>query len=223
MSMLSSQCTERRERGIKRGNEFLLLGEASFGRKTLNAGLSSVRRTALTSERSLFPRTLPRPLAAVGLLLAALPALAAPAPVKPTDAIIINSGSTNTTGYIVIVSPDGTVHYKFGVAANSTETRYIAAALPKAQTKKLFHDLAAAMPLKALPVHHGMRSASFGTQTVMTYKGQRSPDLSSATDPRTVVLKADIDAITKALHIGNVPRRSIVIEKYPARLNGAKN
>ena len=81
----------------------------------------------------------------------------------------------------------------------------------KDQVKKLFADLNAAMPLTSLPVRHGMRSASFGTETFITYKGQQSPDLTFASDPRTVALKADIDAITKTLHVGNAPRRPIVI------------
>ena len=60
-------------------------------------------------------------------------------------------------------------------------------------------------------MRHGMRSASFGTETYITYKGQKSPDLTLASDPRTAALKADIDAITKTLHLGNAPRRPIVI------------
>ena len=74
---------------------------------------------------------------------------------------------------------------------------------------KLFQDLNAAMPLTSLPVRHGMRSASFGTATYITYRGQKSPDLTFASDPRTVALKADIDSITKTLHVGNAPRRPI--------------
>lgn len=83
--------------------------------------------------------------------------------------------------------------------------------------EKLFQDLSAAMPLNRLPVRHGMRSVSFGTQTMITYKGQTSPDLTFAADPRTAALKADVDTITKMLHIGNTPKRPIVtIRRLPS-------
>ena len=149
-----------------------------------------------------------------GLLLAALPVAAGPIPVlKSTDALIENTGSTNTTGYKIFLSPDG--HVAFATTEGGFPTGrgagYEYATLLKAQTKKLFLDLSAAMPLTSLPARHGMRSASFGTRTTITYKGQQSPDLTFASDPRTVALKADIDAITKTLHIGNAPRRPIVI------------
>ena len=75
------------------------------------------------------------------------------------------------------------------------------------------------MPLNALPVRHGMRSASFGTQTFITYKGQKSPDLTFASDPRTVALRADIDQITKALHVGNAPRHPIVVQPIVIHAN----
>lgn len=157
---------------------------------------------------------------AAGLLLTASAAVAAPLPVlSATDALIQNSGSTNTLGYMVYVSPDGHVRYaemprQF---SNPPGVKFEQDSIPKGQAKKLFQDIAAAMPLTGLPVRHGMRSASFGTQTTLTYKGmhssvyQHSPDLTFASDSRTAALKADIDNITKTLHVGNAPRRPIVI------------
>ena len=201
----------------ERGSELLSLGEASFGRKTSNAGLSSVRRTALTSERSLLPRSLTALTAA--LLLTALPALAKPTPKAPVQtAVIENSGSTNTTGYTLRISPSG----EAGQVIGNDLMEFKPAALPKAEVKKFFADLNAAMPLTSLPVRHGMRSASFGTETFITYKGQKSPDLTFASDPRTAALKADIDSITKALHIGNAPRRPIVLHLNSANTPGTQ-
>lgn len=136
-----------------------------------------------------------------GLLLAALPALAkTPQKAKPKStpeatAVIENTGSTNTKGYQIIVHNTGaTVDGK-------------AVGLPAAMNKQLFHDLAAAMPLTGLPAGRGMRSASFGTRTFVTYKGQRSPDLTFGGDARAAALKTDIDAITQALGVSNSPRR----------------
>lgn len=158
-------------------------------------------------------------LGAAGMLLITLPSLAKNTPKAPVQtAVIENTGSTNTTGYQLQVSSDGsgswvltantepvgasphthldTVTYKLGTIKNAG---------------KFFADLKAAMPLTGLPERHGMRSASFGTETFITYKGQRSPDLTFASDPRTVALKADIDAITKTLHVGNAPKRPAVV------------
>ena len=153
---------------------------------------------------------------AAGLLLAVLPVYAKKAPKAPVQrAKIDNTGSTNTKGYTIEVSPDSSAQYSMYdplIGAQLSGTQFDGKkVLPKAQVKALFHDLDAAIPLNALPVRHGMRSASFGTATYITYKGQRSPDLTFASDPRTAALKADIDAITKTLHVGNAPRRPIVI------------
>ncbi len=155
----------------------------------------------------------------VGLLLAALPALAKtppktePKPAPMQTAIIENTGSTNTLGYKITVMLTKT-NYLVTSLSNGGKDRDVRKGgvesfFPGAQ--QLFADLEKAMPLNTLPVRHGMRSASFGTQTYITYKGQRSPDLSFASDPRTISLKADIDQITKELHVGNASRRPIVI------------
>ncbi len=156
-------------------------------------------------------------LGAAGLLLAALPVWAKKTPKAPVEiAVIENTGSTNTAGYMIYVMSNGIAHVGVLPLATPGYSTAIGSVkrsvpLPQAQSRKLFQDLNVAMPLSSLPVRHGMRSASFGTQTYITYKGQRSPDLTFASDPRTAALKADIDSITKALHIGNAPRRPIVV------------
>ncbi len=177
-----------------------------------------VRRT-LFSERNLFPRVFAS--LTMGLLLAALPALAKTPP-KPKPkaapietAMIENTGSTNTLGYSISVTSGGSI------TVVSTHTLPAPSTFP--DTKKLFADLKAAMPLTSLPVRHGMRSASFGTQTFITYKGQRSPDLTFASDPRAAALKADVNVITKMLGVGNAPRHPIVIDKNGAITDGTQN
>jgi len=171
----------------------------------------------------------------VGLLLAALPALAKmPPKTKPKSApaetaVIENSGSTNTLGYVITISSNYYARIdeqprvpvlsrvpkaltdKRGGGQHPVVVDVVLSRVPKALTDRFFADLNAAMPLTALPVRHGMRSASFGTQTFITYKGQKSPDLTFASDPRTVALKADIDSITKDLGFVNAPRRPVVI------------
>ena len=159
-------------------------------------------------------------LGAAGLILVMAPSTAKPAHrVKPTPrvkamqkpktksveeeyAIIQNTGSTNTQGYFLMLT-------SYGNWKPSDQEDMDMLAVPAKQmplVTKLFRDLAAAMPLSKLPARHGMRSASFGTRTFIIYKGQQSPDLTFGGDDRTNALKADVDAITKALHVGNTPR-----------------
>ena len=150
---------------------------------------------------------------AAGLLLSALPVCAKKTPKAPVQtAMIVNTGSTNTRGYQLQVASDGGAAFSTGSVNKAAVTGDLVVHYRSGTVRdanKFFQDLNAAMPLTSLPVRHGMRSASFGTQTYITYKGQRSPDLTFASDPRTVALKADIDSITKALHVGNAPRRLI--------------
>ncbi len=146
---------------------------------------------------------------AAGLFFAALPASAQPA----QSATITNSGSTNTAGYKISVTLTGS-KYSIAAISDDGQTRnHDTGNRPArlAKVRRLFTDLDAAKPLSALPVRHGMRSVSFGTRTTITYKGQTSPDLTFASDPRTVALKADMVALTKTMHIGNAPKRPIVI------------
>ncbi len=154
---------------------------------------------------------------AVGLLLTALPVLAKTLPkVKPKavlveTAVIENTGSTNMLGYQIRVSSDGSVAKMFTTALRVTTV--MTQPISFQDAGKLFRDLNVAMPLSSLPVGHGMRSASFGTQTFITYKGQKSPDLTFASDPRTAALKADIAAIAKTLGVGNAPKRPIIVQQ----------
>ncbi len=153
-------------------------------------------------------------LLATGLLLTAALSAGAraphrhkPATTKPTPmqtATIENSGSTNTKGYRIVVSSNG----------KATVEGQAVTALTKIQTTAFFHDLQAAMPLSSLPAGRGMRSVSFGTSTVVTYRGQTSPDLTFAGDPRAAALKADITAITEALHVRNLPRHPVTPQPH---------
>lgn len=139
------------------------------------------------------------------LLLAALPVLAKTTPKKAADemAVIENSGSTNTAGYTITVSSRGSASY--AEAGSKPRTQ----ALPKEDTARLFKALAAAMPLTALPIRHGMRSASFGTETYITYKGQKSPDLTTPFGSQALALYNDIKAIEAAVHASNHARRPL--------------
>ena len=140
-----------------------------------------------------------------GLLLAALPLFAKTAPKKAIEETVTieNSGSTNTAGYKIVMSSRGSASY----AEPGAKPR--AQALSLNSTAKLFADVVAAMPLASLPVRHGMRSASFGTDTYVIYRGQRSPDLTLPSGPLARALHDDILEIENVLHAGNHLRRPI--------------
>lgn len=135
------------------------------------------------------------------------------------EAMIVNTGSTNTTGYTIWVQPSGSVRYAIqrGLGNDFQAMAHpVAGRIPVVQSKKLFHDLIAAGPLSALPARRGMRSVSFGTATYIYYKGDRSPDLTLGGDARADALKADVAAISSALHVVSGPRRPVLEPRHPA-------
>ena len=149
-------------------------------------------------------------LGVVGLLLAALPTFAKPAPPKANTteapmqiALIENTGSTNAYGYTLAVASNGNARL------NPNGQPYSIVYVPNKLTSKLFADLNAAMPLTKLPVRHGMRSASFGTSTFITYKNQKSPDLTGGGGAQATALRDDIQAIVGKLGIKNMPRHPL--------------
>ncbi len=155
--------------------------------------------------------------------LACLPTLAAKKPVPPPMdvAFIVNTGSTNTTGYRVDVFTDGTCgienNFTRGILSKinqmhpnrSAFNAFEEGKLPVSVEQKFFRDVLAAMPLTKLPVNHTFKSVSFGTSTYVEYKGQQTPDLSSPADARGQALTADVRAITAALGLKNLPRRPV--------------
>jgi uncharacterized protein YjlB len=73
-------------------------------------------------------------------------------------------------------------------------TRSVQIAVPLAA--RLFDDLEHAGDLTALPAGACMKSASFGTTTVIAYRGAHSPDLQCAQNATERALQADVAAIT---------------------------
>lgn len=116
-------------------------------------------------------------------------------------ATIDNTGSTNTKGYSFTIESDGTA------IGDNLSLQIIS----KVIADNFFQDLHNAQPLSALPLRHGMRSVSFGTSTYVTYKGQKSPDLTFGGEGSADALKADVAAITQALHVTNAPRRPLLM------------
>ncbi|MEH2252877.1 hypothetical protein [Nostoc sp.] len=114
-------------------------------------------------------------------------------------AIIVNSGSTNTIGYRIYVSPSGEVNYVDGRGSNQGK-------LPEKFTKRFFSDLKVAQPLSNLPVKGCVKSVSFGTSTTIRLAAEQSQDISCPGNAKAQRLDNDVIAIVKALNIANVPK-----------------
>jgi hypothetical protein len=131
------------------------------------------------------------------VMMAACAGTPAPGPSAiPKDAaVIINSGSTNTRPYRIVVLPDRHAFVTIDGGAASEAT------LSKETGETFFKDLAAAMPLSKLAHQPCMKSASFGSTTYIEYKGERSPDLSCGSEGAGAKLAADVQSIATELKV----------------------
>jgi len=94
------------------------------------------------------------------------------------DVIVDNSGSTNFSGYRIIIKPSGQInilpHGRMRANLVYSKGDYT---VPSQSALKLISDLEAVMPLSGLKSPRCMKSVSFGTRTFVTYKGQTSSDI----------------------------------------------
>jgi hypothetical protein len=112
----------------------------------------------------------------------------------PGDAVIRNSGSTNTEGYAIVIHPD----YSVDVAVGGTTQHKT---LGEPQAKWLFAKLKADEPLASLAAGRCMKSASFGTVTTIAYDGQSTADLSCGGGDQVRELNRTIGIIVNQLGI----------------------
>jgi hypothetical protein len=137
-------------------------------------------------------------LAALLCSLGIAPALAAAAvpylPVPHGAAVILDTGSTNTLGYRIVVQRNGAVEYIIGGVRNTARA-------DAGQTEKLFKALMAGMPLSQLNIARCMKSASFGTAMFVYWNHQRSPDMTCPADDRTRSVYASVAGFVDALGI----------------------
>jgi hypothetical protein len=119
-------------------------------------------------------------------------------PTAAGQAVIVNSGSTNSGGYVVRVYANGTVSVDQGVPVRKT--------IAKQLVNRFFADLHAAGPLDALPSPRCMKSASFGSTTHIGYLGKLSPDISCPSGSATArTLAIDANAIVNAAGVSLLP------------------
>jgi hypothetical protein len=146
-----------------------------------------------------------RQLALLGMVLILACGSAAVAAFTRDGAVIRNSGSTNFSGYTVKVWSDGStwaVHSnRAGTPLDSPVTGNIPANLAQrflGEAKQAKQNHAVSRPC--------MKSASFGTSTLVLYHGWTSPDLECPGDGFTVALGADAHKIVALLKFQGVHR-----------------
>ena len=125
-----------------------------------------------------------------GIMAAALPA-------ETGTAVIVNSGSTNSPGFRIVVERPGTADYTQTRGRASTVKGHI----PPELAKRFFTDLEAGKPLADLPHRTCMKSASFGTTLTVEFSGETTPDLNckSGAGPKLQSLMNDVNEIVKAV------------------------
>jgi len=129
-------------------------------------------------------------------------------PVPKGAAVILNTGSTNTSGYRIVVQRNGNAEY-------ITDVTRAKAQLPTSIGSKFFGDLHAAAPLQNLQHAACMKSISFGTSLFVWWNHSRSPDLSCPADARGRALASDARAVASALHIPGAPRGPVMRPLMP--------
>jgi len=141
--------------------------------------------------------------AVVALIALVAPSVSAAS--TPRDgAVIVDSGSTNTSGYRIEIWSDGnaTIVLQNRGVAHSTAKPFAVAPAVAAQ---FFANLKAARTanVNTLPC---MKSASFGTTTRVTWHEWTSPDLDCPSDHAVLdALIASVNKIRAASGIGTLP------------------
>lgn len=94
---------------------------------------------------------------------------------------IINSGSTNTAGYVIELQRNGLVKWNVAprshLILSSTDSPSNLRQLPLAQANNIFETIDSAFPFNQYSPVYCIKSVSFGTTLRVTYKGQQTPDL----------------------------------------------
>jgi len=121
------------------------------------------------------------------------------------SATIVDSGSTNTAGYKIVVASDGhgtlTMQSRMGSAQSAPTSFTVATKV----TARFFADLKAVREAKVdgTPC---MKSASFGTSTRVQWHQWASPDLDCPADnPLVAALVGDVNAIRAASGVNSRP------------------
>jgi hypothetical protein len=119
-----------------------------------------------------------------------------------TTADIVNSGSTNTLGYVLHLHRTGSVV----VDAKDGTALHDAAVAPDL-IKRFFAALDASKPLGSMPVGRCAKSKSFGHSIQVLYKESVSPDLTCPFGAEEAELASLASEIARAAHVSDRTRR----------------
>ena len=126
------------------------------------------------------------------------------------DVTIVNSGSTNTPGFTVVVHPGGRTTWSRaagrGVAGASAATHGSGAVAP-ALAAKLSQAIAAAGSLSSAQFAACAKSISFGTRTSVDVAGDRTSDVSCVqSDPKLEAVRLAVrDVLADSGTMAHVP------------------
>jgi len=146
----------------------------------------------------------------VALAFAALPCVALgdtgppPLPVPAGGVVIVSPPTGDLIGYRIVVAPNGDATAVDGAGRAQR-------ALPPAVVSALFADVAAAMPLSKLPAVTCAPTPNAPTPLLVSYRGETTPDVTCANDPKAAALYADVRSVVRVLYVANYRSRSISI------------
>ncbi len=145
------------------------------------------------------------------LVLAALSAAGIALAAAARDgAVIRNTGSTNFSGYTIKLWSDGSAAVVRSNRAGDAMAPPRAGSVPMDTVRKFFGDLKAAKDSGKVIGRTCMKSASFGSATVVQYHGWTSPDLECPGDGFVVALAAEAHEIAAALQVRRVPMHPVI-------------
>jgi hypothetical protein len=112
---------------------------------------------------------------------------------------IVDSGSTNTAGFKIVVQKSGEAVYTSQPRGAGEAPKTIYKTIPRTLAKTLYDDVDAGRPLSRLPTHTCVKSASFGTRLTVRFGDDPSPDLNCGEGgvPKLDALRRDALAIVK--------------------------
>lgn len=125
-------------------------------------------------------------------------------PVPDGAAMILNAGSADAAGYRIVVLPSGKAVAVDGAGRGQGQ-------LPGDLADHFFRDLTSAMPLSQLPAGLCTMTAIVPLPTFVTFRGERSTDVSCRGNDKSSALSSDVQAIARTLYVANYRVRAMRI------------
>jgi hypothetical protein len=144
-------------------------------------------------------------LAVISMALIVSSVSGAGAAARRDGAVIRNSGSTNFSGYTVKVWSDGSTSAVHSDRAGTPIDAPVTGQVPPNVAQRFLAEARQARDNHAV-ARPCMKSASFGTSTIVEYHGWTSPDLECAGDGYTIALGSDAKKIVALLKIQGTHR-----------------